>query len=107
MKPSPTMPMLSIGSLRLQRANKLLRRSNVGEALLARLPLDAAIAGEADRFEHGEKLRPIHQPLPDRHFLAPTAGGQRAISVLDMALLDPRRQRAEGVDGIAHVVQDH
>ena len=57
--------------------------------------------------ERGEERLPVHLPLADGHLLAPRAGRLRPHRVLDVALPQPRRERAQRGHGIPLVVEDH
>src|SRR5437867_8294092 len=86
---------------------KLSRGADVGNPLGTRLALDAEVAGEFHFAQNGKELPPVHIARSNHDFFAPGAGRFGPGGVFDVTLLQPRAERAQCVDGIAFVVEDH
>src|SRR2546422_2726794 len=86
---------------------KLSRGADVGNPLGASLTLDAEVAGEFQFAKNCKEFAPVHIARANHDFFAPGARRFGADGVFDVALLQPRAERAQCVDGIAFVVEDH
>ena len=116
MKPRPTMPTLIICNQTPKRPCSLLqseerfhiatRGADIRKPLVAGLALDSQIAFEIQLREHLEKRGPIDFARADDDLVTPSAGFFGPFGVLNVALLEPGAKLAEGIDGIAFLVQD-
>src|SRR5438093_12011781 len=87
--------------------HKLTGRADVGAALVAGFAFDAKGAAEMEVAQRPEKGLPIHLASADDDFLTPRAWLFGLFGVLDVALLKPRGQHAQRLNGIAFVVKNH
>src|SRR5690349_12385521 len=108
-KPKPTTPTLTlrVDMLHLDRFSHLTRGADVRDALVASFAFDAAPTIETQLLQRAEKRLPIHLSRSGGNFLTPLAGRFRAIAIFDVALFQPRRERAQRLDRISLIVKDH